>query len=1093
MSILCSRLARCSRVRFWVYILLFLVATCAFSAIPASTHDIGQVCIAQVCVKSGFSNRCYPDETIKMEQGTLNVIYELPTRNVIGDSRGTVKQISSPSEDMSFAFYLPLIAATGEGIQSYVVYDVYDRCQRIEIFGTGAVIDAVEDSWVEISATSEQVAAVHALGYQTELIPQPAYLSPENSAYHTYVEMMTVISQAAVDHADVISLFSIGQSYEGRELWVAKVSDNPQIDEPEPEVFLTMHQHAREHLTVEQGLYILQMLTDEYGVNSQITNLVNSREIYILFDANPDGGAYDYVSSGYRYWRKNRQPVLESGYVGTDLSRNWEYHWGCCGGSSDDPGSMIYHGIYPFSAPETAAVRSFVESRVIGGKQQIALYIDFHAYGEMILWPYGYSFEESLLDIPLDDHEVFVAMGQNMAALNDYGAVQSGERYPIDGTHIDWMYGQHHIFAFIFELYPSSSNQGGFYPPDEVISTETARNREAILYFLSLADCPYRVIGKEVEYCLSPSLTPTLQPTATATGTAVPTVIPTATWTPMPTSTPSPGVTPTGTWTPTPTPIPSPTTTATPTPSPIATPTATPMTAWIPTSTPTSSSTKTATPTPDPMATLTTTPMATWPPTLTPTPSPTATPIATWTPTPTSIPSLVATVTPSPTAMPTATPGSTATVTPTPSSTATLTATWTPTPTPSPTATATPTPSPTATPTATWTPTPTPSPTATATPTPSPTATPTATWTPTPTSSPTATATPTPSPTATPTATWTPTPTPTLTPTETPVITATPTLIPVPTLSGFEFVATHPSAKDQPTDQGKKLQGALVYQDKIYWGYGDWSENTGPIDIVPFDFSALTFLATEHVADTETVQHYRVLSNGKLYVPHIDVYGGYVGKDYSRKDIENWYQQEIGLYHVMDIVEMNHHIYLVGSQGYNAVIYESTDSELSFHRILCELPSFSTYARYYFAFVLDGKLYTQAAAGALHRSSVSRIYDGQSWQTGVDLLPQGGHGSYSNLFAGSAVYKSLANSKFGYLYAFDGETVTTLRSDIVDYTLYGDELFVLDADGTIVKSTDLVNWIVVIDSGISSPTSIVIASGHIFVGDAEANIYRSLP
>jgi hypothetical protein len=44
-------------------------------------------------------------------------------------------------------------------------------------------------------------------------------------------------------------------------------------------------------------------------------------------------------------------------------------------------------------------------------------------------------------------------------------------------------------------MYPSSGGLSGFYPPDEVISRETARNRAAVLLLLDYSDCPPRVIG----------------------------------------------------------------------------------------------------------------------------------------------------------------------------------------------------------------------------------------------------------------------------------------------------------------------------------------------------------------------------------------------------------------------------------------------------------------------------------------------------------------------------------------------------------------------------------------------------------------------
>jgi carboxypeptidase T len=435
-----------------------------------------------------------------------------------------VEPTVSGAEVGAFEVYLPFVLSSGEAsgekeefdyAPQYIVYGVYDKYQRADIARTGAAIDAAGDDWIEISAIPAEIAAIEALGYQVWPLTPPAHVlefSPEDSDYHDYAEMVAEIGQAAAEHSNVVSLFSLGQSYEGRDLWAVKVSDNPGLDESEPEVLFQVHQHANEHLTVEQGLYLLRILTDEYDVTPQITNLVNSREIYILFDVNPDGGEYDHATGSYSNWRKNRQPNEGSVEVGTDPNRNWSYQWGCCGGSSANPSSRTYRGPYPFSAPETDAVRSFVESRVIEGEQQITAFVDIHSYGEIVLWPYGYTLEDIPPDMTADDHNVFVTIGQNMASLSDYQAAQSGYWYVVDGTSIDWMYGVHQIFAFVYELYPLSANQGGFYPPDEVIPTETSRNREAFLYFIELADCPYRAIGKQAEYCSVGPAEPTPTP-----------------------------------------------------------------------------------------------------------------------------------------------------------------------------------------------------------------------------------------------------------------------------------------------------------------------------------------------------------------------------------------------------------------------------------------------------------------------------------------------------------------------------------------------------------------------------------------------------
>jgi hypothetical protein len=438
----------------------------------------------------------------------------------------TLEFISGGSQAAPFSVYLPLILAnTGppevepEFLQ-YTVFDVADKFRRTEIESSGAFIIGYGLDWVEIGATLEQVEAIRELGYRVEPLSASLQIQDFPSAdsnYHNYAEMVAEINQVSNQYPNIVNLFSIGQSYQGRTLWAMKISDNPTEDEPEPEVLLTVHQHALEHLTVEQGLYLVQILTQEYNLNSQITNLVNSREIYLILDANPDGGEYDIASGTYRSWRKNRQPNAGTSNIGTDLNRNWAYMWGCCGGSSGSSSSSHYRGPAPFSAPETNAIRNFVDSRVIAGQQQITAHIDLHSSGEYILWPYGYTYTNIPPDMTTDDHAVFVAMAQAMAALNGYRAKQSSDLSLVDGTHIDWMYGVHGVFAFVFELYPQTSAEGGPYPPDEVIPAQVARNRAALLYFLEMADCPYRAIGQEAQYCVGGGEIPTPTPTPVVT------------------------------------------------------------------------------------------------------------------------------------------------------------------------------------------------------------------------------------------------------------------------------------------------------------------------------------------------------------------------------------------------------------------------------------------------------------------------------------------------------------------------------------------------------------------------------------------------
>jgi hypothetical protein len=326
---------------------------------------------------------------------------------------------------------------------------------------------------------------------------------PYDSRYHSLPEVNADIQAMEAAHPELLKRYRIGTSYEGRAIWVVKVSDNVSIDEPEPEVFFDSLHHAREHLTVEQTLAILHWLVDGYGSDARITSIVRNREIWIVPVVNPDGYAYDLTGDPYRLWRKNRQPNAGSSYIGTDLNRNYGYRWGCCGGSSGSPGSTTYRGPAPFSAPETRVIRDFIDSRVVNGRQQIRAALTFHSNGELVLWPYGYTYTDLPSDMTADDHAAFVAIGRRFAALDDYIPEQSSDLYVTDGDQIDWLYAIHRIFIYTIELYPRDPvpQWDGFYPPDEVIARETTRNKAAILYFLERAVCPYAEIGKATTHC----------------------------------------------------------------------------------------------------------------------------------------------------------------------------------------------------------------------------------------------------------------------------------------------------------------------------------------------------------------------------------------------------------------------------------------------------------------------------------------------------------------------------------------------------------------------------------------------------------------
>ena len=258
-------------------------------------------------------------------------------------------------------------------------------------------------------------------------------------------------------------------------------------DPAEPAVlFMALH-HAREHLTVEMALEIIRLFTEGYGSDPALTNLVNTREIWVLPNINPDGGEYDIATGVYQWWRKNRRDNSD-GTFGVDLNRNYGYRWGGPG-SSGSPGDDTYRGPNAFSEPETQAVRDFVEAH-----PDITAAITFHTYAELILYPYGYTYDDLPPDMSLDDLRTFRKLASDMAATNGYVPQQASDLYTTSGDTVDWLYGAQGIFGFTFEMYPRGAP--GFYPPGRCDRTGNAAQQCAVTYLTSVADNPRKVIGR---------------------------------------------------------------------------------------------------------------------------------------------------------------------------------------------------------------------------------------------------------------------------------------------------------------------------------------------------------------------------------------------------------------------------------------------------------------------------------------------------------------------------------------------------------------------------------------------------------------------
>jgi len=271
----------------------------------------------------------------------------------------------------------------------------------------GVIVDAAGPDWVDVVIDSERLDDLLAKGYNVEVI----FWTPEernialfgedwDKQFHSYSDMLTEMQQAATDHPDILLLDTLGYSVQGRMILGVKISDNPTMEENEPEFRIIGCHHGNEYMSVEMALLMLEYLTDNYGSNPQVTHLVNDLEIWIIPMMNPDG----------------RTAGTRSNHNGVDLNRDYGYMW---------------KGLTPdyFSQPETKVIREH------GMKNNFSISLSFHTSGDIVNYVWNYK------DFPVADSAFIVDISTEYGSYNGYWVVEGYQWYVTNGDCNDWSYG----------------------------------------------------------------------------------------------------------------------------------------------------------------------------------------------------------------------------------------------------------------------------------------------------------------------------------------------------------------------------------------------------------------------------------------------------------------------------------------------------------------------------------------------------------------------------------------------------------------------------------------------------------------------------
>ena len=251
---------------------------------------------------------------------------------------------------------------------------------------------------------------------------------------------------------------SIGRSTQGRDIWVAKVSDNVAVDETEPEVLVDALHHARERLTLEQALYLLK--DADRGTTRPIRRSARSStrgrpgsSSRSIPTATSTTWAESRIASGARTAR--RPPARASSAPTSTATTTTAGAAAAARRRTRRPGTTA--GRRPSRRPRRAscatsstAGSSTASSR--SGSTSRSTRTASRSSGRTATRRRDLPPDMTDRRLPDVRHD-----RAPMAARNGYTPMQSSDLYVTDGDQIDWMYGRHRIFSFTWELYPTAA------------------------------------------------------------------------------------------------------------------------------------------------------------------------------------------------------------------------------------------------------------------------------------------------------------------------------------------------------------------------------------------------------------------------------------------------------------------------------------------------------------------------------------------------------------------------------------------------------------------------------------------------------------
>jgi carboxypeptidase T len=318
---------------------------------------------------------------------------------------------------------------------------------------------------VDLLVSPNELTWLKSQGYRIVSLEMSRSRMAPDSRYQNPEKIAGVLKQYAALYPTLAKVQSIGKSLQGRDIWAIRLTRDVGVENPaKPHVFFNAMHHAREVMTSEVALDIIETLLSQYGKDPQITRWMDSFVIDVVPMFNVDGN--NLVWSQEPMWRKNAR-----GGYGVDINRNYPYAWNSCRGSSSYRDAQDFHGDSAGSEPETQVMMNFVK------QIQPVFSISYHSYSEIVIYPYGCKGQRT------ETREVVEKIGKELAGLlkrdDGRGSYTAGTApellYSVDGGDIDWLYAVGGVIPYVIEV---NANTQGFQPSYAKWRDLTVKNQQ---------------------------------------------------------------------------------------------------------------------------------------------------------------------------------------------------------------------------------------------------------------------------------------------------------------------------------------------------------------------------------------------------------------------------------------------------------------------------------------------------------------------------------------------------------------------------------------------------------------------------------------